>query len=989
MPYARKVLGAVALTVLVAAVPSPAHAAPPTMSSRALYLVQVDGAPVASYAGGVAGIPRTKPSEGAKIDKKARNYEAYRQFLRVQRADVLRAAGIDQRQTVAEYTTAFNGFAAALSLNEVAALRATRGVVRVWKNEIRHVDTVSTPAFLGLAGEDGAWKREFGDPKRAGEGVIVGVIDTGYWPESPSLAALPEPRPDQATIDAKWFADGIDKCDEGTEAQIACDNKVIGARYYNASGLGDWAPEFTSPRDYDGHGTHTASTAAGDNNIPATINHEAVGNVSGMAPAARLAIYKALWRQSTGDGSGGTVDLVKAIDDAVTDGVDVINYSVSGSSTYVVDPVEIAFFNAAAAGVFVAASAGNSGPEVSTVAHNSPWTMTVAASSHDRGAVKSATLGNGKMYQGVGQGNAVPSSPLVDAVSVGLAAADPTEVELCYPGTLDPAKVHGKIVLCKRGVNARTDKSIAVRDAGGVGMILYNPTLNSLNADFHIIPTVHVGQADGAAIKAYIASVASPTAALSVVSKVTPRAPEMAAFSSAGPALAAGGDLLKPDITAPGVDIIAAVSPAGHHDNLFDGISGTSMSSPHIAGIAALVRSAHPSWSPSAVKSALMTTASQQDNSGGPIQRAGANATPLDFGAGHVRPPRAFDPGLVYDSGAEDWIRFSCGIGQMQLISDWCTTTGSIDPSNLNYPSIAIGDLPGEQTVTRTVTNVTGQASVYVAAAQAPPGFTVKVTPTAISVPAGRSVSFTVRFTRTYGTYNTWSFGSLTWTDLRGHAVRSPLAVRPVAMSRPSDITGTGISGSATIAVRGGYRGVVTARPFGLAASTVETAHLVGSDHTFKPTAPAASSTVHKFSVTVPVGTKTAQFATYAKEHAPNCDIDLYVYRAGALVGQSVGGTADESVTVNTAGSYDVYVVQYALPDGVTEQDVKAHAFVVGPTAAGNLDPTPTSQRIEPSQTVSFAVAWHGLTAGRRYLGVVELGDGTTTHATTLVTIAP
>jgi hypothetical protein len=287
-----------------------------------------------------------------------------------------------------------------------------------------------------------------------------------------------------------------------------------------------------------------------------------------MAPAARLSIYKTCWA-----GGCGTFDSVNAIEDAVADGVDVLNYSISGSLTSVLDPVEVAFFNAAAAGVFVAASAGNSGPGASTVAHNSPWLTTVAASTHDRNFAKSVTLGNGTTHTGVGTGPAVPSVPLIDSAVAGLAGSDPAQAELCFIGTLDPVKVTGKIVLCARGVNARTDKSKAVRDAGGVGMVLYNPTNNSLNADFHFVPTVHVQSAAGLAIKAYAAT-AGATASLSVGTATPGRAPNIAAFSSAGPALSGSGDLLKPDITAPGVDVIAAVSPPGDNGNLYDSISG-------------------------------------------------------------------------------------------------------------------------------------------------------------------------------------------------------------------------------------------------------------------------------------------------------------------------------------------------------------------------------------------------------------------------------
>src|SRR5436190_3766784 len=611
-------LASAATTALALATATAAQAQPAggNADSTALYLVELAGAPVASYTGTVAGIPATKPADGAKLDRRAWNYQAYRDYLRNQRAGVLRTAGVDAGKAVAEYNVAFNGVAVRLTSSEAARLSHTPGVAQVFKNEIVTVDTISTPRFLGLDGPSGTWAQQFGDVSHAGEGIIVGVVDTGFWPENPSFAPLSEPRPDQAVIDSKWFG----TCVAGDDHPVTCNNKVIGARFYDAGGLPKIAGEFHAPRDYDGHGSHTASTAAGDNGVTATINGQTVGQVSGMAPAARIAAYKALWERPDGTtASGATVDLVAAIDDAVADGVDVINYSISGSTGSIIDPVEIAFLNAAAAGVFVSASAGNNGPGASTVAHNAPWDMTVAASSHDRGFSKSVTLGNGTTYTGVGLGPAVASSPLVDSVDAGLAGADPTQVELCFTGTLDPAKVTGKIVLCKRGVNARTDKSNAVKVAGGVGMILYNPTANSLNADFHFVPTVHLDGTAGAAIKAYIAGAASPTASLSVGQQVPVRAPMTADFSSRGPAVAGGGDLLKPDITAPGVDVIAAVSPANHAGNLWDTLSGTSMSSPHIAGIAALSRSKNPTWSPMAVKSALMTTAGQLENRGAPI----------------------------------------------------------------------------------------------------------------------------------------------------------------------------------------------------------------------------------------------------------------------------------------------------------------------------------------------------------------------------------
>jgi subtilisin family serine protease len=442
--------------------------------------------------------------------------------------------------------------------------------------------------------------------------------------------------------------------------------------------------EFWSPRGAAGHGSHTAGTAAGNYNVNAVVTATTLGNISGMAPRARIAVYKVCWGIEVGIAGCATSDSVAAIDQAVSDGVDVINFSISGSTTSFLDPVEVAFLFAADAGVFVAASAGNNGPGASTVAHISPWLTTVAAGTKNRAYQATATLGNGASYTGVGLGAAVPSSPLILSINAGLSGANATAVRLCFSSEwtggipqLDPAKVAGKIVVCDRGTNDRVDKSRAVQEAGGVGMILTNVTPNSLNADLHFVPTVHLADTDRAAILAYGAT-AAPTASLSAGVQVLVVAPDVAAFSSRGPALAGAGDMLKPDIMAPGVDILAAHSPI-ESGYIFNFLSGTSMSSPHMAGIAALFKQLHPEWSPAMIKSALMTTASQTRNNNTPIA-GGAFA----YGAGQVVPNSANDPGLVYDAGFNDWLAFLCGTGQ--LTASYCPSI-AIDPSNLNYPS--------------------------------------------------------------------------------------------------------------------------------------------------------------------------------------------------------------------------------------------------------------------------------------------------------------
>jgi subtilisin family serine protease len=613
------------------------------------------------------------------------------------------------------------------------------------------------------------------------------------------------------------------KCTPGEQFNASnCNQKQIGAQRFNAAWGGDAALEaqrpweFMSPRDYNGHGSHTSSTAGGQNGVATTGPATVFEPTTGMAPRARIATYKALWStQDASTASGFTSDLVAAIDTAVADGVDVINYSISGTQTNFLDPVQVSFLFAADAGVFVSASAGNSGPTTSTVAHPGPWLTTVAAGTHNRSGEGSVTLGNGMTFNGASLATPVGPAPLIDSTAAGLPGADPTQVALCYSTVdtggarvLDPAKVAGKIVVCDRGVTARVNKSLAVQEAGGVGMILLNPTANSLNADFHFVPTVHLQNTAYAAVHDYAAT-ASPTATINQATVVfNAPAPFTAAFSSRGPLRAGGGDLLKPDVMAPGVDVLASVAPPGQHGLDFNLLSGTSMSAPHVAGLAALLKDLRPSWSPMAIKSALMTSGSDALD--------GPNTNPLVIfrqGAGHVRPNSAADPGLVYDHGFNDWLAFLCG-----------TTTGvnpatcnalqglgfSFDPSDVNVPSIAIGDLTGVQTVTRKVTNVSSSPATYNASVTGMTGIDVNVNPFSLTLSPGETKSFTVTFTRTTATLNEYTGGQLTWSD-GTHSVRSPLVIRPVPLAAPAEVSGNG--GPISYEVKFGYTGPFSPLP--------------------------------------------------------------------------------------------------------------------------------------------------------------------------------
>lgn len=944
-------------------------------SPNGVYIVQMIHAPVIAYKGDVKGYNSTKPLAGEKVDPANADVANYVSYLENEHDAVLSESGGEK---LYDYTYSFNGFAAEMTVDQANELASVDGVMLVSPDAVYSVDTSSTPSFLGLDAPGGLWSQLEGADK-AGDGVVIGIIDSGIWPESLSFADSINEDTGEWTFATGDHIETVYKKPKKWNAlcvldNAVCNNKLIGAQYYNAGQGGDagiaanrpW--EFLSARDYNAHGTHTASTAGGNHGVVATGPAAVFGSVSGMAPHAYISAYKALW--STQDGStasGTTSDLVAAIDQAVADGVDVINYSISGSLTNFLDPAEIAFLNAADAGVFVAASAGNSGPATSTVAHPSPWITTVAAGTHNRNGSGSVTLGNSVSYAGASIATAVGPAPLVNSTAVGAAGASATAVNLCYStatngGTpaLDPALVAGKIVVCMRGTNARVDKSLAVQEAGGVGMILLNPSANSINADFHYVPTVHLQNTAVAAVQAYAATLGATATINAATITYTDPAPFTASFSSRGPLLAGGGDLLKPDVIAPGQDILAAVSPAiaGRE---FDLLSGTSMSSPHVAGLAALLKDLHPKWSPMMIKSALMTT--------GYDVLDGPNTNPLVIfrqGAGHVRPNNAADPGLVFDSSFNDWLAFLCG-ATTGVNPAYCSSLAgagySLDPSNLNIASIAIGDMAGSQTVKRTVSNV-GKKETYTFSYTGLAGITVTPSVNSFTIEGNKNKSFSVTFTNSGAAVNAYVGGYITWTGNKGHVVRIPVVIRPVALAAPASVSGSG--GPLSYNVKFGFAGPFSVTARGLVPAQTLTDQAFDNEY---QTAPDCQV------VNVPAGTTYARFSLFNSTTTPNSDLDLEVYNgAWSLVGSSGGGTSDEEVNlVNpAAGTYHSCVFGFATanPSVFTQ-----FAWVVGSTAAGNMTVSaPATATIGGISPINLTFS--GLTPATKYLGTLSYSSG-------------
>ena len=900
----------------------------------------------------------------------------------------MRNAGVNTSKKTHSYTNAANGFSALVTHAEAERLAASPDVLLVMPDVLRQPTTENSPTFLGLTDRGGAWASGY-----TGENVVVGVIDSGIWPEHPSFTddgsyrRLQRIRLDESVQSACDFGNTDHNA---ADADFHCNNKLLGARQMLATYravIGAEPDEFDSARDDHGHGTHTASTAAGNAGVKAEIFGIERGIVSGIAHRARVVAYKGL-----GELGGFGSDLAAAIDQAVFDGVDVINYSVGGGAG-LMGPDDIAFLFAADAGVFVATSAGNSGPGGDTVGSpgNAPWITTVGASTQDRAFNGSASSSDGWEFSGITITGGTPELKLVDAADAG--------DELCNIGALDPAVVEGNIVLCFRGAIARAAKSAAVAEAGGAGMILYNiDDTQDLLTDNHSVPSVHINNSDGLVIKDYIASAGDAAVAQingGVATEVP--APWMAAFSSRG-ANSPAPDIIKPDVTAPGVQVVAGASPvhygADAQGELFQAISGTSMSSPHVAGLYALVKQAHKDWSPAAAKSALMTTAYQDV-----MKEDGITpADPFDMGAGHVDPSgRArvlgsmFNPGIVYDTGFNDYLGFLCDAAP-EIFVDAAATCGALagagiatDASDLNLASIGVGDLAGTQTVTRTVTSVSRSTLTWQAEVDAPEGFTVDVSPSVITLARGASASYEVTITATDSVaIDEWAFGSLTWTSGRAEAY-SPIAVRGRALDAPASITGEGEDGSASFDITFGYNGDYTAAAHGLESATViEDTVVQDPDQSFDPTD--GFSNGHEFT------TSGAAFVRFAipPESVSNPDIDIDIFltdSAGNVVAASTSGGTDEQIDIALPPDDTWTLWVHGWQTAGASAEYTLYAWIVSATPGGNLSivSAPTSATLGATESVD--VSWTGAGGGEWHLGAVSHSDGSGLLGLTLVEV--
>ena len=605
--------------------------------------------------------------------------------------DVAKLEATSGGQVIHNFTKLFNGVSMVVPAANIDSIAGANEVTGVYLDQLQQLDTENSPAFIGA---DHLWS-QLGGQQSAGEGTTIGILDSGIWPEHPSVSdpdpyGKPYAAPPVVPGSNGFGAGGPrDTCDFGNtaynpdDAPFTCNNKLIGAydftdTYKLVYGL--LPDEFDSARDANGHGTHTLTTAGGNRGVSASMLGANYGTVSGIAPRAHVIAYKVCGEE----GCFGS-DSAAAVEQAILDDVDAINFSISGGGDPYNDIVEQMFAIAYDNGVFVSASAGNSGPGPDTVAHRGPWTMTVAASTQNRTFEGEFTMSDGVQADLTVSGVTITSGYTATVVD----AADYGDAGCLSPFT--PGTFNGEIVLCQRGAIARVAKGYNVLQGGAGGMVLYNPVLQGLSSDSHWLPALHVENDAGDAILDFMANATGTvTGVLSGVNTVPGQGDKMAAFSSrGGPAQTLG--ISKPDVTAPGVEILAGQTPfpafvpdvPAVPGQLFQAISGTSMSSPHVAGSGALLKDLHPDWTPGQIKSALMMTALTNV-----VKEDGVTpADPFDYGSGRIDLSAAGNPYLTISDSTASFIALEDEL--------W----------NANYPSLYVPVMPGKITVERTLQN--------------------------------------------------------------------------------------------------------------------------------------------------------------------------------------------------------------------------------------------------------------------------------------------
>jgi len=778
------------------------------------YIVRLNDQPVATYSGGVEGFAATNPQIAKKalfnqlanskkssqqirqelrLDLEAPEVKAYSKYLEgkqqtfINKANAKLGANLD---IVYKYKNAFNGMAVRLTQDEAAQLANLADVAYVERERIEQLDTDTGPIHIGATN---VWEGEGQSAVNMGEGVIIGVVDTGINSDHPSFADVGADGYDHTN---PW-GEGVYVGDCATDYPEMCNDKLIGVRsyasvtdnYQDSDVFGDTPPP-ANGEDYNGHGSHTAGTSGG--NILKNVGMldpefgELVGDgvnstgfefeqISGVAPHANIVAYQICNPGDTGDTYSGCpgAAIIAALEDAVADGVDVINYSISGGGDPWSSSSEMTFLAAQEAGIFASVSAGNSGPEANTTPKSAPWYTVVGASTHGREVAFEKEIG--EFTGGDSELAAISGNSASGGITASIVYAgdfenpndpdnDPAQCLQPFPeGTFS-----GQIVVCDRGEIARVQKAINVADGGAGGYVLANVDggASSIANDVYVVPGIHITAEDGNALRAWLASGEGHGATITEAAgelKIG-QADDMAGFSSRGPNSYVF-DIMTPSVTAPGVSIYAAYADEqyGHDQNGpapadYAFLQGTSMSAPHVAGAGAVLKSAHPTWTPDQIRSALMLTATQDVRK----EDGETPADAFDMGTGSIRVNLADKTGLVMNETAANYTAANPEEGG--------------DPKTLNIPSVTDANCVGLCSWTRTVT-ATMDGSWTAEGVNISDGLEITVTPASFDLAAGESQEITIEVDAIQAQSNAWAFGHVVMTSDAHPTARIPVNV--------------------------------------------------------------------------------------------------------------------------------------------------------------------------------------------------------------------
>ncbi|MEE6273973.1 S8 family serine peptidase [Georgenia wangjunii] len=934
------------------------------------YIVQLDAPAVSAYDGGIARLQATKPEPGDRLDASAAPVRAYTEFLAGEQADLQseiraeigRAPAVDF-----SYTYALNGIAVELTADEAAAVAQLRGVTSVVVDFDRQIQTDNGPEWIGApAIWDGA---ATGGVGTKGEGIVAGILDTGINPSNPSFAdTVPESEGGDGYDHTNPLGEGtyLGMCDaantEQYDARFPCNDKLIGA--YDFIGEG--------PFDDDGHGSHTASTTAG-NQVTAVVEGPSgiseTRTISGVAPHANLIAYDVC----DADGCSAAA-ITAAIDQAIEDQVDVINYSIGSSapSNAWSDPDAIGFLNARAAGIFVATSAGNDGPGPSTVGSPAdvPWVTSVAASTHDRvylNALVDLTREDGPELGdigGLGFTTGYGPAPIVYAGDYG----DP----LCQAGAFEENTFDGEIVVCDRGISGRVEKGQVVADAGAGGMILANdePNGDSLTGDAHVLPAVHISYDDGLALKAWLDEGEGHTGTITgaTLEEDPANGDVTAGFSSRGPNRAL--DILSPSVAAPGVDILAAVGVStaeSEVDPEWGFISGTSMASPHVAGAGALLTDLRPDWSPAEIQSALMTTAVMD----GVTKEDGVTpADPFDMGSGRIDVAAAANAGFVLE---ETIARYEAA-----------DPSEGGDPKTVNLASMADSQCLQTCSWTRTLTGDAAGTVEWSATVASDDDVAITVEPATFSLADGETqeITITADVRAADAAADTWLFGRVYLTPgTAGISDASlPVAVLPSTGVLPSEVVIDTRRDAGSELVEDLEAIEITdlqATVAGLTQLVTEEYSLVQDPTNTDPYDSPAGTTV--LTVEVPEGASRL-VAEVTESTAP--DIDLFVGRGDTpsleteiCMSATAGALEKCDIGAPEAGTWWILLQNWeASAPGATDTLTFGTAVVAGDAGNLSVEGPETNPTGEPFDLRVYYDEPE-LDAGERWYGAITLGS--------------